>query len=273
MKCAWQEFLSLLPLHYRTDADRLGKSELWELRMRTGHPPEGVGAWGRKPFGDPVQPQDLRYVINSASRYSPWAAQTITEGYLTASGGHRIGISGKAVMQNDQLTAIKDPVSLCIRIARDHPGIAKGLPLEESVLIIGKPGAGKTTLLRDLIRQRAVKGSVSVVDERGELFPDGIFCTAPGTDILCGCPKKFGIEMMLRTMGPAVIAVDEITADSDCDAMVHAGWCGVDLLATAHASDRQALFTRPVYQRLLETRLFQWLVILQRDKSWRLERM
>ena len=273
MKCAWQEFLNLLPIHYREEADRLGKESLWELRLRLGHPPQYIGPWGSISSGEPVQHGDLRCVINSACKYSPWTAQTLSQGYLSAPGGHRIGVAGNAVLNETGVTLIKEPGSLCLRVARDHPGIAKGLPLTGSVLIIGRPGAGKTTLLRDLIRQRGAHNAVSVVDERGELYPEGIFHTAKGVDILRGCPKEQGIHMLLRTMGPSTIGVDEITADRDCDAMVTAGWCGVDLIATAHAHDRTGLETRPVYRKLLEYRLFQWLVILQQDKSWRLERM
>jgi stage III sporulation protein SpoIIIAA len=74
-------------------------------------------------------------------------------------------------------------------------------------------------------------------------------------------------------MGPAIIAVDEITAERDSDALLRAGRCGVDLLATAHASERDDLRFRPIYEKLLKAQLFQWIVILQRDKSWTVERM
>lgn len=79
--------------------------------------------------------------------------------------------------------------------------------------------------------------------------------------------------MLLRTMSPGAIAVDEITADEDCDALLQSGWCGVELLATAHAANAEELNRRPIYQKLILNRLFDWLVILQQDKSWRLERM
>ena len=183
-------------------------------------------------------------------------------------------------MQNGVMTGIRSPTSLCLRVARDFPGIAARVPkTNASMLILGRPGAGKTTLLRDLIRQRSetLPGSVTVVDERGELFPKGEdgFYFPPGkrTDILTGCAKRDGIETALRTMGPSCIAVDEITAQADCDALLRAGWCGVTLLATAHASGRKDLFTRPVYRPLVESGLFNTLLILQQDKSWQLERM
>lgn len=79
--------------------------------------------------------------------------------------------------------------------------------------------------------------------------------------------------MVLRTMNPDCIAVDEITASEDCRAMIHAGWCGVSLLATAHAASVEDLKNRPVYAPLAQCCLFDTAVILRRDKSWRVERM
>ena len=79
--------------------------------------------------------------------------------------------------------------------------------------------------------------------------------------------------MVLRTMNPAIIAVDEITAAEDCDALIHAGWCGVQFLATVHAGNRKDLYSRPVYKPLIKSGLFENLIILQPDQSWRIERM
>ena len=91
--------------------------------------------------------------------------------------------------------------------------------------------------------------------------------------MISGCSKTQGIEMVLRTMGPATIAVDEITAESDCDALIRAGWCGVRLIATAHATDISDLHNRPVYRKLWKCGLFNCVLVLQKDKTWTLERM
>ena len=91
--------------------------------------------------------------------------------------------------------------------------------------------------------------------------------------MLTGCGKSEGVEMALRTMGPQVIAVDEITASSDCEALTHAGWCGVKLLATAHAANLEDLRSRPVYRPLWSSGLFDTLVVMSVDKTWKLERM
>ena len=275
MNCAWNELLKILPHCFRNEVDRHGRDTLQELRLRLGSPPELRTSKGSFCINGAVTEQDICFVINTASRYSPWAAASAAKGYITAEGGHRIGICGEVVVVGGSITGIKNVSSLCIRVARDFSGIAvKTAKVQGNVLLLGPPGSGKTTLLRDLIRQisNSCDGSVAVVDERGELFPKG-FERGKRTDVLLGCSKADGVSMALRTMGPSCIAVDEITAKEDCCALVEAGWCGVRLLATAHASDSDDLRTRPVYRPLWESRLFETLIILQPDKSFRTERV
>lgn len=275
MKCAWKELLGILPIWCRQEVDELGRDTLQELRFRTGSVPELIRSNGEVKLKRAVSAEDISYVVNTASRYSPWAAATAAQGYITAAGGHRIGLCGQAVVQDGNVTGMRVISSVCIRVARDISGLAGPLSgLSGSILIIGRPGSGKTTLLRDLIRQRSDTGRycVGVVDERGELFPAG-FATGFRTDVLTGCGKGQGIDQLLRTMGPGTVAVDEITSEKDCEALVRAGWCGVHLLATAHAGSREDLFSRPVYRSLVSQKLFDTLVILQPDKSYKAERM
>ena len=173
MRCAWQAFINLIPVWMRQEVDK-HKDTLQELRIRLNMPSEiitnGWTGWINKP----VTAEDLRFCLNVASRYSPWASDSIANGYITCAGGHRIGLCGETVTSDRHMKGISVPTSLCIRVARDYIGIAKNVGnFDGSVLIIGRPGSGKTTLLRDLIRNISDNqpGCVAVVDERGEVFP------------------------------------------------------------------------------------------------------
>ena len=279
MKCAWQAYINLLPLWTRSEINHY-INELLETRLRVGCLPELITINGRRSLNRCVCEDDLSFVINSASRYSPWAAETASSGFITTYGGHRVGICGIVACHNDQVTGIRKPSSLCIRVAREFPGISGTLAnMDCSLLIIGPPGSGKTTLLRDLVRQRSDKGKycVAVVDERAELFPistgESIFHHGKSTDVLTGCKKECGINMVMRSMNPGCIAVDEITQNTDCDALLQAGWCGVSILATAHAGNIQDLLSRPIYAPIVKYKLFQKVVVLKRDKTWTLEDM
>ena len=273
MRCAWKELLDILPKWMITDVDALGRSSLQELRLRLDAPPELVSCDSVERLGRQVSSEDLSYCVNAASRYSPWAAATIAQGFLTVSGGHRIGLCGEAVLKNKEITGIRKVTSLCIRVARDFPGIGSSAAgLRGSMLILGAPGRGKTTLLRDIARQISEKSTVAVVDERGEIFPSG-FVRGDRMDVLTGVPKAGGVEMVLRTMGPEWIAVDEITAEEDCRSLLQAQGCGVRLLATAHAGSLDEFRVRPIYKALLDNHVFDYLLILHSDRSYGTERI
>lgn len=273
MNCAWKELLDILSPWIRAEVDRTGREVLQELRLRINAPPEMIGVNGYRFLEGIVREGDIRFCINAASKYSPWSVSTTEKGYLTAPGGHRIGLCGQVIITPGNKRHLQEITSVCIRVARDFPGIAeKASHLSGSVLIIGAPGWGKTTLLRDLCRTISEKYTLCVSDERCELFPAGI-PRGSRMDVLSGCPKSHGVEMLLRTMSPRFIAVDEITASEDCDAIVMASNCGVCFLATAHAASVEDYLTRTVYRPLIQHRIFQTLVVLRQDKSYTIERM
>lgn len=273
MTCAWKELLVILPAWLRQTVDEQGREDLQELRLRVNAPPELVLKSGVRWLNRNITEEDIRFCVNTASRYSPWAASTAAQGYITAPGGHRIGLCGEAVCKDGKVTGIREIHSVCIRIARDFPGISREVGrISGSILILGAPGWGKTTFLRDLSRQIADRESVAVVDERGELFPEG-FSRGKRMDVLTGCPKPAGIEMVLRTMGPDCIAVDEITAEGDTQAILRAVGCGVRLIATIHAASLADLKHRFMYKSLIEDAIFESVILLRADKSYRTERM
>lgn len=273
MMCAWCELFNILPKWISEEVDKYRMRGLEEIRLRKGYTPElNLGTESRY-LQREVTEDDLSFVMNTASRYSPWTAASIRRGYLTAPGGHRIGICGEAVIKGGKLDGICHPSSLCIRLCKDYPGIGIfAAKITGSILILGPPGSGKTTLLRDVLRTTANQKTVSVVDERGEIFPEH-FTRGKRMDVLSGCTKPEGIDMVLRTMGPEVIGLDEITSEEDCDALIRAGWCGIQLIATAHAASVSDLRSRPIYRKLCACNLFDRILVLKRDKSWKEERM
>lgn len=273
MTCAWKELLAVLPLWLRKEVDEKKGKSLREIRLRINSPPQlifrGRVLWLERI----ITSEDLQYVVNAASQYSPWTAATAAQGYLTARGGHRIGLCGETVNHRGDITGMGKLTSLCIRVAGDFPGIASDLDtVSGNLLILGAPGWGKTTLLRDLIRRLSQKETVCLVDERGELFPAGIE-GGKCLDVLAGCDKKRGIPMLLRTMGPSAIAVDEITEPEDVHALLQAECCGVRLLATAHAASLADFRSRGVYRPLLEKHVFQTFAVLKSDNTYTVERI
>lgn len=273
MICAWDALLGVLPLWLRADVDRLGKDTMQELRLRINAPPELVMESESLYLSRRITREDIAFTVNTASRYSPWASESLSKGFLTAPGGHRIGLCGEVVSKQGYVTGLRQINSLNIRVARDFPGIGDAiLTAKGSVLILGAPGWGKTTLLRDMIRYISLKETICAVDERGELFPEGL-SVGKKLDILLGAPKGQGISMVLRTMGPKWIGVDEITAQEDCEAILQSTGCGVRLIATAHGTSIEDFCSRMVYQPLIQNGVFQTIYILHSNKSFSIERV
>lgn len=227
----------------------------------------------------------LEQLVNTACGYSAYASEeTLKQGYLPLQGGSRLGVCGTAVMDGSRVVTIKEISSANLRLARQLPGCADGLSkyLAEhpgNMLLLGPPGSGKTTLLRDLVRQMSDRYGwrMGLVDSRGELAAclNGAPQLAVGrrTDVVSRMPKAEGMELLLRTMNPQWIVVDEITAAEDVAAMERSAYCGVGLLATAHGNGWEDLKQRPLYRRLMETEIFASLVILDRRKTYRIERV
>lgn len=277
MICMWQELVSILPIRWRAKLSGNDFERLTEIRLRLGQPVELVLGSDITYLPEQTQREDLLFCINTASQYSPWTSTSVSNGYITAPGGHRLGLCGSVTIHDGSVSNISDPTSLCIRVAKDYPGCAAGLAGSEPVLILGRPGSGKTTLLRDMIRQLARRESVCVVDERQEIFPKAghrfCFSTGKRTDVLSGCPKARGIDMVLRSMGPDWIVMDEITSREDTQALLECAWCGVKLLATAHAGSLDDFKSRPVYRPLVESGIFRQVLLFSPDKPYTAERI
>ena len=96
----------------------------------------------------------IRGILEICSSHSLYAYEReIGQGFLTIRGGHRVGIAGKAVVEEGTVRTIRDISSLNIRVAHEVRGCAKNvLPhLMEgktflNTLLISPPGAGDRSL-------------------------------------------------------------------------------------------------------------------------------
>lgn len=286
---SYRQAVQVLPLNLRQLALRLTREQMEraeEIRLRIGRRPAVVMPDGEVPLPDSraVEREELERMVEIASR---WSIHTVLEqlcrGFLPLEGGHRLGLCGTVVMKGERIHALRDVSCANLRIARQRIGVS--VPLLPrlrcggqvySTLILAPPGAGKTTLLRDLIRSLSDGEDglrVGVVDERGELAAAwrgrAQLELGERTDVLSDCPKAVGMELLLRGMSPQVLAVDEITALQDVQAMAGAAGCGVSLLATAHGNGREDLERRPVYREMMEQGIFQRLVTIRVRNSQR----
>lgn len=257
-----------------------------ELRVRLGRPLAATVGGKTVLLGDgAVLPtgEELDELLARATECSVHSyLEQLWQGYLTTRHGHRLGICGQFPQGDNRL--LRGLSSVNIRVARQVRGLGKDLVLWDeqgfhSTLIVAPPGAGKTTLLRELCRELSLRFRVAVADERYEIAAcaggEPRFSVG-NCDVLSGGSKGEVIPMLLRSMSPQIVAVDEITRTEDCQSLLECAGCGCGMLATAHGSEVSDLYRRPAYRQLLEAGLFRQVILIQRingERRYRVEEL
>lgn len=253
---------------------------LQEIRLRAGYPVILFYQGKEQILPMQITERNIRETLDYVSNYSLYAYENeLKQGFITIEGGHRVGMAGQVLIENGRVKNLKQISSLNIRVSHEIIGCADKLfpyithnKQMYHTLLISPPRCGKTTILRDLIRQisdgnKWVKGcTVGVVDERSELAGcyQGIPQNHMGmrTDVLDGCPKADGMLMLIRSMSPQVIAVDEIGAPEDVQAIKYAMHCGGKMLATVHGDSIEEIRRKPLFEQMLREQCFERYVVL-----------
>ena len=238
-----------------------------------------------------VQTEDVLNILQSICENSIYSYQNqICEGFITIKGGHRIGITGSAVIENNQVKNLNYISNLNFRIARQIIGCSNNIIKEiinqeentiYNTLIVSPPGAGKTTLLRDIIRNLSngtgeITGkNIGVVDERGEIAAmyKGIPQNDLGirTDIIENIKKSVGMKMLIRSMAPEIIVADEIGSKEDVQEINYAVCSGIKGIFTAHGSNLEDLKLNPAIAELIEKNIFEKLFFLDKNSKGKID--
>lgn len=275
-----QEIINIMPVRMKKElihCQALGEAQ--EIRVRIGRRIHIITeredyevVSGAIP--DLITAADIREITESISGYSLFACEEeLKNGYITLRGGHRIGIAGEVVSEGGKIKTIKNISSFNIRVSHQVRGSADELmPYIDkckNLLLISPPRKGKTTLLRDILRQLSDRPmeNVAIVDERSEIAscyhgrPEND--VGERTDVLDNCPKAEGMMMLLRSMSPTIIGVDEIGKREDVEAVLRVVNCGVRVIATIHGENPGQIRQKAVFRELFEQKIFDCCILLK----------
>lgn len=278
-----RDILNILPQNIKQALGDIGNLvQLQEIRIRLDKPITMYD--GSKEIVREYVPtiDDLKTVLQRMSNYSVYAFdEEIKQGFITIKGGHRVGICGSCVIENNRIKTIKSISSLNIRICREVNGCSNSIMKYVidgnnilNTIIISPPKCGKTTLIRDMaknissgMKEINFKGrKVCIIDERSEIAAcfNGIPQLEVGsrTDVLDSCPKSEGIMMAIRSMSPEVLVCDEIGTYSDMSSILMALNSGVSLITTIHGFGIEDLYKRDVFKDILNNIVFARAIIL-----------
>lgn len=223
-----------------------------------------------------VSQKVVEQVFQAVCEYSVYRyTKEICDGFVTVSGGNRVGIAGSAVYREGTLSQIRHINGLNFRISHAVTDCAQVLYRQicstkpNSLLLAGAVGSGKTTMLRDLCRLLGTSHRVTLVDERSEIAAvhHGVprYDVGLHTDVLDGFPRAEGLLTALRVLTPEVLICDEVGTEADAEAILRIHGCGVPVIASAHAASWIELEQRPVLRKLLEKGVFHYGAVLSSE--------
>ena len=177
-----QEIVNLFPVRLRQilEALPLDFARLEEIRLRCGQPilfriaGKEMGITGSGDLTElgssgkldnwekleKIREKELKDTLEIIGGFSLYAAEEeLRQGFFTVRGGHRIGVAGRVILKDRQITGLKAASFLNVRVAHEIKGCAdQVLPFLYvngkfvSTLIVSPPGCGKTTLARCIMR-------------------------------------------------------------------------------------------------------------------------
>ncbi len=282
-----EEILKFLPQILREKIKQIDMANIEEIRIRIAKPVILKNNIEEKLVDYITSSETILQILQKICDNSLYSYQNqICEGFITIKNGHRVGITGNAVVREGKVITLNYISSLNFRIARQildcgYKALTYILNNNKvwNTLIVSPPGIGKTTLLKDIIKKISngipemnFKGiTCGVVDERGEISATykGITQNDLGirTDVIDNIPKALGMKMLVRSMSPKVIIADEIGNKEDIEAIEYAVSSGVNGIFTAHGENLEQIKDNPILNQLILKNYIDRILILDSQRS------
>ena len=283
------EILNFFPEEIKQKIKQNIIENIEEIRIRTYKPIILKNGQAEKQIDYIITPNTVLQILQKICENSIYSYQNqICNGFITLHGGHRVGITGNAVIKDEQVINLNYISSLNFRIARQVFNCSStALPyiINSSqndiytTLIVSPPGCGKTTLLRDLVRRISngipemnFKGvTCGIVDERGEI--SALYKGVPQNDIgikvdiIENVSKDVAMKMLIRSMTPKVIVADEIGNSKDIEAINYAICSGSKGIFTAHGSSMFDITLNPMIKELISLNIIERIIFLDENKK------